>query len=56
MSGGGRPEGWPEHYMAAPSDECNHYMMWDDDLYRCIYECGLTHDEPPESKLNTGSL
>lgn len=54
MSGSERPEGWPEHYGATPSVECDHYMMWDDGVYRCIHNCGLVHEEPPERKLKTG--
>jgi len=26
-------------------------MMWDGDLYRCIYECGRIAEEPPERSI-----
>lgn len=47
------PEAWPESYMASPDIDCNHFMQWDSGVYRCIHECGLVHEEPPESKLET---
>lgn len=55
VSGTERPEGWPEHYQGTPTPQCDHHMMWDtaEDRYVCIYECGKTAEEPPESKVQT---
>ena len=47
-----RPDDWPESFSLAGEDpSCPHQMTWDGSLYRCIYECGRTAEEPPERSI-----
>lgn len=46
------PDDWPESFSLAGEDpSCPHQMTWDGGLYRCIYECGRTVEEPPERSI-----